>query len=104
MTGYPVQHVIVQNMTAVGQTQGFDLWDATDFGATDIKFLNNSASLSVYSNCIVVFNAHNLVITGNTCQTLQGANGPNGIFVQSSPNAVVQNNVLGAPLAPKIVN
>jgi hypothetical protein len=98
VTGYPVQHIIVQNMTAVGNTMGFDLWGGTNLGANDIQFLNNTAAIT-QANCVGAINAQQLVVSGNDCHTLPGANGPPTLNIKGSPGAVITNNVLGLPLA-----
>jgi hypothetical protein len=94
VAGYPLQHIFVQNMTAIGATQGFDLWDHTDFGATDIYFLNNRGAVQ-QANCIGVINAHNLVVSGNDCETMPGSDGTAALKITSSPGAVITNNRLG---------
>ena len=101
VTGYPLQHIIVQNMTAVGQTMGFDLWDHSDFGATDIQFLNNHAAITEW-NCVGVINAHQLVVSGNDCHTMGGGLGPPGLNITLSPGAVITKNTVGAPIAQPI--
>ncbi len=94
LTGYPLQHIVVQNMTASGATQGFDLWDHSDYGADDIRFLDNHAAIAA-GNCIGAINAHHLVVTGNDCHTLQGAPGPATLNISSSPGAVISGNTVG---------
>lgn len=97
--GRPLKHIFVQGMTAIGRTQGFDLWDHSDFGATDIQFLNNHAAIK-QANCIGAFYAHQLVISGNDCRTLLGSDGPAGLNVWNSPGASISNNSFGDASLP----
>lgn len=91
VTGHPLQHIFVQNMVTIGKTQGFEIYDKSSYGATDIQFLNNHAAIST-TTCISASYADHLVITGNDCHTLPGAPGPAGILVSNSPGAVVSGN------------
>ena len=91
VTGHPLQHVLVENMVTIGKTQGFEIYDKTNFGASDIQFLNNHAAIST-PNCISASFASLLVITGNDCHTLGGSTGPAAITVSNSPGAVVSGN------------
>ena len=101
VTGYPIQHLIIQNMTAIGPTQGFDLWDASNYGANDVQILNNHAAIGTW-NCVGAYNVTQLVVSGNDCHTLPTGSGPPRLNLQNDPGAVVTNNVLGLPLATPI--
>ena len=101
VTGYPIQHLIIQRMTAIGLTQGFDLWDASDYGATDVQILNNHAAITSW-NCVGVTHVTQLVVSGNDCHTMPTGSGPPGLNIQFDPGAVLMNNVLGLPLAEQI--
>lgn len=95
LPGHPVEHVTVQRMTAIGATQGYDLWDHSNLGASDIRFLDNTAAISNNANCIGVLNTAGLVISGNRCITLPGGAptvGPARISARFSPGAVVADN------------
>ncbi len=91
VTGHPLQHIFVQNMVAIGKTQGFEIYDKSDYGATDIQFLNNHVAIST-ATCISASYAHLLVITGNDCRTLAGSPGPAVISTSNSPGAVMAGN------------
>jgi hypothetical protein len=94
LPGHPLAHIIVQNMTAIGNTQGFDDWDPTAMGATDIQFLDNVADITE-ANCVGVMNVSSgLVVTGNICRTLPGGTvGPARVSVRTSPGAVISGNI-----------
>jgi hypothetical protein len=102
LPGSPLQHIFVQYMTAIGNTQGFDMWETADFGATDIEFLNNRAAIR-QANCVGVYYAHQLVVSGNQCETLPGSTvGAARLNIQNSPGAVITQNRLGSPIAAPI--
>jgi hypothetical protein len=101
VSGYPITHMLVQRMTVIGQTEGFDVWDQTNLGATDVQFLNNHAAITEL-NCLGVSNVASLVVSGNDCHSLPGGKGPPVINIQSDPNANLRYNTLGLPLAEPI--
>lgn len=95
LPGHPMMHATVQRMTAIGATQGYDLWDHTDLGATDIKFLDNVAAIYGNANCIGVLNVHGFVAQGNRCITLPGGpitTGPARISARPLNDAVITGN------------
>jgi hypothetical protein len=102
LAGSPITHLIVQNMIAVGSTQGFDLWDNVAMGATGVQDLSNHAAVTSW-NCVGAINVARLVVSGNDCHTLPKGDGPPNLNIQSDPGNVLTNNSVGLPLAPVIL-
>lgn len=87
----------VQNMTCTGNTMGLTVWEHQDFGAHDLKFLNNHIAIA-HANGIAMFYVHGVQVIGNDLRSLPGSiTGPTSIRVLDSTDAVVQGNFGATP-------